>query len=189
MAARSPRRTFAHPFVITLATLPACSSPPKPVDTTVVMNPPRPVAEIDGTPEPTSGDHPPTAMPDPAPIDSRPSPPMKNPPPKQPPSPAPATYDQRWTVMKAKTGECNAYVEVNCPKAEPGKPMATCNPPPPIKYTCPGDLAENQTVKITLRAGATDCFAELGSSCPPYDPKHPVMCNPPPPRKVECPKR
>ncbi|MBA2542661.1 MAG: hypothetical protein H0V17_23660 [Deltaproteobacteria bacterium] len=88
--------------------------------------------------------------------------------------------------MKPKgRADCQAMVDVQCPKGEPGKPMPTCNPPPPIKYACPTGFEDGDTLKIVLRAGATECFVDFGPSTCPANAK----CNPPPPRKVACPKR
>jgi hypothetical protein len=174
MSARTLRRTFAAPFVVTLAAMPACGpkplNPPEPHE-----NPPPPAAK------PTE---PVVAAPDPAPA---PSEPVDS---KGSPKKEPAQYERRWTVMRnmkqdAKPTECRAFIEVSCPKSEPGKPMPTCNPPPPIPYTCPDNFPTDKgaTLKIVLRAGATECFVDHGPmNCP-----QGAKCNPPPPRKLACP--
>ncbi len=85
----------------------------------------------------------------------------------------------------AKAGDCSAFVQVDCPKGSPGKPAPTCNPPPPIKYTCPEGFKSGDTLKIVLRAGSTECLVDFGPmNCPPK-----AMCNPPRPRPVACPQR
>src|SRR5690242_9109328 len=94
MAARSPRRSFATPFVVTLAIAPACHrsgpdpgtapNPPPPEVTSppAVVDPPRP------DPDPS------TALPE------KPKPePHWNPP--KPASPDPAT---KWVVRRTKDG-------------------------------------------------------------------------------------
>src|SRR5687768_7348730 len=113
MSARAPRKSFANPFVITLAAIPACyattgtTSQPAPVTQapqeqppgeTVVANPPRP---------------------EPAPTDPTPGGEVVV---ANPPRPAPTQtydYDQTWTVRRSG-GECLAYVEANCPKPVAG---------------------------------------------------------------------
>lgn len=82
-------------------------------------------------------------------------------------------------------GSCKAYPRANCPKPEPGKPIPTCNPPPPIDYTCFDGMSEGDSIAIVLRQGAVHCVRNLPPpKCPPN-----VACNPPPPQLVECPKR
>jgi hypothetical protein len=170
MAARSPRRTFANPFVITLATI-------TPLSAGSVL------AEPDAKPAPpTKTKNPPPPKPDPK------TPPIqKNPPPPKPePKLEVSSYDRRWTVTKIKgKADCLANPEAKCPKVEPGKPVPTCNPPAPIKYACPSGMADGETLKIVMRAGATECFQERGpwGPCPPGR-----SCNPPPPRKLACPR-
>ncbi len=177
MSARQLRRTFATPFIITLASssLATVACGPKPLPRThdnppgPHVNPPapdpKPVPEPDLT-TPTTG----------VPADQTPPTAVKE----------PAKYEQHWTVMKFKgKGDCSAMVDVNCPKPEKGKPVATCNPPPPIKYACPDGFKEGDTLKIVLRAGATECFVDRGPmTCPKG-----ALCNPPPPRKLPCPER
>lgn len=164
MAVRQIRRSFATPFIVTLASSAAIACGPKPLPKHDHVNPPSPHSNP------------------PAP-DSQPTGTTETPPPTIPASPAPpappeavkepAKYEQRWTVMKFKgKEECSVMVDVQCPKAEPGKPVATCNPPPPIKYACPADFKVGDTLEIVQRVGATDCVVE-GS----------------PSRNVPCPER
>lgn len=186
MSARQLRRTFATPFIITLASssLATVACGPKPLPKH--ENPPGPHANPPAPdPKPTehelttpgAGPVDPPATPEPAP--------NKNPPPPEA-AKEPAKFEQRWTVMKFKgNADCQAMVDVNCPKPEKGKPVATCNPPPPIKYACPDGFKDGDTLKIVLRTGATDCFVDDGAiKCP-----EGAKCNPPPPRKVACPER
>jgi hypothetical protein len=174
MSARAPRRHFASPFVITLASVPACTTanPTPPTQTyEPVANPPRPTEiAVEPDPEPTPPPAPepaPAPEPEPEPVDAK-----------------PAARERRWTVMHpAGSKECKAFLDSSCPSPPPGQPMPSCNPPPPTKYACPDWLAEGETVKIVLRAGATDCFTvPAAPRCPPQ-----TRCNPPPPRKVACP--
>ncbi len=174
MAARTPRRTFATPFVVTLSacyTQPPPPQPPpqqppaaqQPADPTpvVIANPPRPT---DPPPQPPQIGAAPTT----------------NPPPPQPSEPPPNPVDSSpitWTIYKQKTGDCYAAVKVDCP------PKAMCNPPPPIKYACPENVSLD-TAKTVIQIG-NSCHVDHGPmSCPPNR-----RCNPPPPQNVPCPKR
>ena len=89
MAARTPRRTFARPFVVTLAAAPACF-----VSTAPPQQQPRPVEEAPQT--------------DPA----RPTGVVMNPPRPQPP--VQQEEHRAWTVFKTKDG-CAAAIKVECP--------------------------------------------------------------------------
>src|SRR5262245_17436205 len=115
MSARAIRRSFAAPFILTVATMsPAIAddkAPAKPKEPDKV-NPPPP--------------QPPSKNP-PAPDTVRP--PVKNPPPPQ--KPEPAKFERHWSVMKdtakgAKPNDCIAMAEGTCPKVEPGKPIPPC---------------------------------------------------------------
>lgn len=160
--ARSPRKIFASPFVVTLAAMPACyteSSPP----------PQQPQPHVQPRPEPTPGEV----------I-------VTNPPPPTEGGTAPTqtyTFDQRWTVMKS--GEaCSAMARVECPKPKkPGDPVPTCNPPPPMKVACPDGWDGKAALTIVQYANQADCMIEP----PPMNCPKGAMCNPPPPRKVACP--
>jgi hypothetical protein len=103
----------------------------------------------------------------------------------------PAKFEHRWSVTKIKgNDDCRAYLDPNCPKPEKGKPVATCNPPPPYKYACPPSLKDGESMQIVLRVGSTECFAELPFECPKPVPGKPQRtCNPPGPTKVACPTR
>ena len=181
MAVRHIRRAFATPFIVTLAgsSLAACG--PKPLPKHDHVNPPGPHSN-----PPAPDTQPPVTEQTPPPVEPTTDKPVvknDNPPPPQPVK-EPAKYEQRWTVSKFKD-DCTAMVDVQCPKPEKGKPVMTCNPPPPIKYACPADFKDGDTLKIILRVGATDCFVETGPiKCPPN-----AKCNPPPPRKIACPER
>jgi hypothetical protein len=189
MSARQLRRSFAAPFVITLATalpmaaacgpkpLPKHHNPPGPAGAGPHTNPPAPEAGSgSGSAAEEHHDHHDHEPAAPGPATSAPLASTE---------PA-AKFDQNWTVMKIKGNpDCMAMVDVNCPKPEPGKAVPTCNPPPPIKYACPSSLKDGETMKIVLRAGATDCFIDPGPTRCPDNAK----CNPPPPRKVACPER
>lgn len=162
MAARSPRKIFASPFVVTLAAMPACftgSSPP-PQD-----------PQVQPRPEPTPGEVV-----------------VANPPPTTPGGGGTGqaqtyTFDQRWTVMKS--GEaCSAMANVECPKAKkPGDPVPTCNPPPPMKVACPDGWDGKAALTIVQYANQESCMIEPPPMRCPKD----ATCNPPPPRKVACP--
>jgi len=167
MAARTPRRSFAAPFVITLATAPACyvssapppqqppaappaeQAPPQNAPAVVVANPPRP-------------------QPDPQPTPAV----VMNPPRPQPAEPA----GTRWHVFRSGDG-CEAAVSVDCPKG------AMCNPPPPQKVDCPPGLTMPKGLDIVSQGDGTCVVEPEPMNCPPH-----AMCNPPRPRSVSCPK-
>ena len=170
MAARVPRRTFASPFVVTLAAAPACytSSSPAPQ-----AWPPPPAEQAQPTPAaaPTQAAAPPDFQ-SPAPV-------IANPP---PPGTATAPAQQAsWTVFKSKDG-CMAAIKVSCPTGEPGKPMPTCNPPPPFRYDCPNGVTLEKPITV-ITFGDSCALEPEPIHCPPR-----VACNPPRPRTVPCPK-
>jgi hypothetical protein len=178
MAARTPRRSFATPFVVTLAAAPACyvqSAPPpnEPVPQqqqqqqqqnapgAVVANPPRP-QPVEPTPTPAVTNPP-------RPVDPPATTVVTNPP--RPTGPAAGTT---WHVFKTKDG-CEAALDVSCPKG------ATCNPPPPQTYDCEG-LSITKPITI-VSEGEGICHVQPEPvHCPPG-----AMCNPPRPRRVACP--
>jgi hypothetical protein len=205
MSARQIRHTFATPFIVTLASsalagvgcgpkpLPKHDNPPGPHE-----NPPAPGTPADpkptgtgptdpvATPEPPHKNPPAPEAPPVPPVATTPATPATTPATPVPTTPATPKFETKWTVMKFKGKDgCSAMIDVNCPKPEQGKPVATCNPPPPFKYACPDGFREGDTLKIVLRVGATDCFVD---SAPINCPKG-ALCNPPPPRKVDCPIR
>lgn len=184
MALRAPRRSFATPFVITLAAIPACtvSSAPPPQEpqpqvqpaptqpaqpgpgSTIVENPPRPGTEP-AQPGPSTGIHPTPMQPAPG-------------------STTPATRDTIWYIAMQGT-QCTASLRVECPKAEPGKPQITCNPPPPFAYPCPPNWDGKTQLTVAQYQGTTECWAKgPGPTCAPNE-----KCAQPPATKVPCPKR
>ena len=183
MSARSPRRTFAASFVVTLAAAPACvTTPPPPPN-----NPPGPTEPIAAGPEVRDHRADPAGPTGPEVRDHRGDPgPTENPPPPPPPPPpdAPPTAGERRWVLQMHDGKCSTRANANCPKPEPGKPMRTCNPPAPQPYTCPTGMTDGTTLAIVQWAGASDCVIPP----PPVSCPKGAMCNPPPPRKVACPR-
>jgi hypothetical protein len=193
MAARTPRCSFASPFVITLAgalpALAACgeSSPPPaaPVQTAQAeqhpMNPPRPTDPAnDPRPEPTVIANPPRpqaepATPPPPPTSPvvvanppRPAPTPKHwnpPPPNTHPEPDDDAADRTWTVTRSN-GTCLAQAPTHAA----------------VKYECPPGLADGASLTVHQANDVCQIYAAM----PPCPPK--AMCNPPPPRKVACPK-
>src|SRR5687768_13564858 len=146
MAARTPRRSFATPFVVTLAAAPACyvqSGPPP------QGPPPQPQPTQTAQPQPEQA-RPPVIV----------SPPMPTQPttePSTPPAPPPTQQNQsqKWTVYKAQTGGgCMAAFKVEC------QPKATCNPPPPFKYECPPNVSLEKPITVATYDG-TSCFVEF----------------------------
>jgi hypothetical protein len=151
MSARTPRRRFASPFVVTLAAIPTAAAgcnppppqPPRVVDPPVVAAPAEPDPVDAGKPR------------------------------------EPAKFERSWTVMKIKGNpDCQAMRNDTCPKVDPGKPIPPCNPPPPSKYVCPANLEDGNSIQIVLRAGATECFQKYepikcpqGAKCNPPPPR------------------
>ncbi|MBA3453711.1 MAG: hypothetical protein H0T42_11520 [Deltaproteobacteria bacterium] len=198
MAARIVRRSFASPFVVTLAAalpMSACYVQPGPrtsgsgTQSTAVhgktkhSNPPRPTGQQ--VPHEQTPDHSTTN----AGIEQTPAGTgtvVANPP---RPAPVPATapapkQDIRWTITRA-SGTCSAFAKVTCPEPPPGQPRPSCNPPMPMKYTClPEMTTDGAMVSVVQLAGQTTCQVEHPPiKCPPG-----AMCNPPPPQTVSCPQ-
>jgi len=175
MSARFQRRTFAAPFVLTLAGCMVQSAPPsRPPPQEPHMNPPPPndTPATETTPPPTTG--PTTGVISNPP---RPGAEQQTPDQAQPKPPKPDTYEAHWTVMK-QGDRCVAYVKTSCP------PGAMCNPPPPTDYVCTADITPQSPLKIERRAGQATCIVEPEPmNCPPN-----TMCNPPRPRQVACPR-
>ncbi len=140
MSARTVRRNFASPFVLTLA---ACSSPP--------AEPPH------ANPPPPTNVQPPA---DPPPGSTEPphdNPPIAGDPAAQPSDSKPAPTEQRWTVMKSGD-HCEAYSDQACP------PGGTCNPPAPQKIECPATA----TLPVKVRGFNGVCtIAQAPGPCPP----------------------
>lgn len=181
MAARSPRRIFANPFVITLAAAPACfasSNPPPPQQAQA-----QPLPVMYGDHDDTGPDH----INPPPPVEQEI--PTTNPPaPQQQPAPPPArprpSAPQRWIVTKSGAA-CFAREKFECPKVSGNDPMPTCNPPPAMSYECPPGMADKATLTVAQYSSSTVCVVEQPPpNCPPN-----ATCNPPPPQRVACPKR
>lgn len=140
MAARTPRRSFATPFVVTLAAAPACyvqSTPPQQ---------PQQVQPAQSQPQPGQPDRPPVTV--------------VNPP--MPQAPAATTPNQKWSVYKQPDGVCMASIKVTC------KPGTMCNPPPPQKYDCPANVSLDKPVTVASSADGMACFVEYpAAACPP----------------------
>jgi hypothetical protein len=105
---------------------------------------------------------------------------IANPPPPTDDHPATPPPTQQaptsWVVHKTTTG-CVAQVKVDCPKPMP------CNPPGPIKYTCPDNVSLDHPITIVTMGDHCIVQREM-PHCPPH-----AMCNPPPPQAVPCPGR
>lgn len=180
MAARTPRRSFASPFVVTLAAVPACYVQTAPAPQGPPPSHPPPSHTAQPQPQPPAPQPPPAQTPaqpppaEPPPVViANPPPPTTQPPPTQP---APAQRTE-WTVYKTKAGACMAAIKVQC------HPKATCNPPPPFSYACPENVSLDKPVTVVMRDGGS-CYVEYEMpKCPPG-----VACNPPRPQPVACPK-
>lgn len=176
---RVPRRSFAAPFVI-VAALPGCrvtSSSPPPRH----VNPPPPSTGQTAPapqPEPTGPDQV-TVVNPPRPTGPT-SPGVDGGAPNSSPSPATSKV---WYITK-QGATCSASLRVSCPTGEPGKPMPTCNPPPPMKYDCPTGWDGSSQLFVTQYAGSTECVIEApATNCAPNE-----KCRKPAPQKVPCPK-
>lgn len=183
MAARTPRRYFATPFVVTLAAAPACyvQSAPAPQGPAPQQSghPAKPAAV--GVPTATQSPPPAQSPSEPAgsaPVIVNPPRPQQPPPATAQPSTPVAATTQKWTVYKAKDG-CMAAVQVTCP------PKTMCNPPPPFRYECPQNVSLDNAITVVQSADGATCQVEYPPvKCPPN-----TVCNPPRPTPVACPKR
>ena len=166
MSARSPRRTFAAPFVLIAACAPAPRHEP------VHGNPPPQPAQNEPPPEPVEKAPPTIIVANPPPLT----------PPTAPPEAAPADAREDWFV-EMRDGKCRAISNPHCPPARNGV-MVACNPPPPRDYKCPPGMANGDSMTI-VQVDKTICEVKRDHlpSCPPK-----AMCNPPPPRRLDCPK-
>jgi hypothetical protein len=140
MAARTPRRSFAAPFVVTvvpsLAT--ACyvdAQQPPPANPQTAERPRR-----GNPPEPVETD------------------------PASPPIAAPS--ELRF-VYRKQNGICYAMPNPSCPSLPPGEPQLTCNPPPPKKVPCPDILAEGKQLNVVHNVAKNICMVDWGEiKCP-----------------------
>lgn len=157
--ARSPRRSFSAPFVITLAAVPAaCTMQPSPQAPTTVQQP--------TTAPPQPGPQPPPDL-------------VEN-----PPRPQPAEHDTFWYVTQ-NGAECQATLKLECPTPEPGKPAMTCNPPPPVAYACPAGWDGTSQLIVTQYQGNPECIIE--AKAPPCAPNE--KCRKAASQPVPCPSR
>ena len=174
MAARVVRRSFASPFVVTLAAaLPAAACYVQPAPRTGGNGAQAPVQQPSDHSTTNAG--------------AEQAPPPNTAAISNPPRPTPtpvAKQDTRWTITRA-AGTCSAYVDATCPEPPAGQPRPSCNPPPPMPYPCGAELrTDGAMLKVVQLAGQSTCQIEQPPiKCPPN-----AMCNPPPPQKVDCPK-
>ncbi len=137
---RKRRRSFALPFVLTIAAAPGCyvtsgsSDPPA----TTQEEPSSEPTAADTTPaEPSSepqAPNPSSPTPQQPPVVQQPPEPTKQPPIVTNNPPPPQTLPMpraEETVTKHTDGTCWASAPVKCPA-----PPATCNPPPPRQVQC-----------------------------------------------------
>jgi hypothetical protein len=182
MSARVLRRSFATPFVLTLAAVPACvvsSPPPSSPQTTSSgsehdepghANPPPP------QPEWQSGSSTPPPVAAPPAYDPNQSPPRTNPPgPQAPPT---AVANPPRPQEPAKPG-VNNHVKGT---ANTSSTTVAQTEPPPVsdKPSAPKSRGYREWT-VTKASGA--CKSMVKVNCP-----EGAMCNPPPPAKYECPK-
>lgn len=187
MSAKTPRRTFAAPLVVTLA-LPfagACfvtsgkAPPPSGGSTndhrtgsgdtagnptTTHANPPRQDYPTGPTTAPNTDPSTSTVV-------------------QQPPT-QPTTQQaelRTWHVFQNTSDKsCYATLKVDCPP----KP-ATCNPPPPTKLaSCPSGLEMPQGLTIREDAANSCAVYHPMPACPAG-----MSCNPPRPQTIACPTR
>jgi hypothetical protein len=169
MSAKTPRRTFAAPLVVTLA-LPvagACvvksgpaTTPPPGDGTTMHANPPR--SHSDTPPTPPRADPPPPVVQQ-----------------EQQQQQTPPQAEMRSWHVYQNSGDksCYAVQDVGCVKG------ATCNPPPPTKLErCPTGLEMPQGLTIREDSANSCAIYYPMPECPPN-----MSCNPPRPQTIACP--
>lgn len=185
MSAKTPRRTFAAPLVVTLAVplagacLVTSSKAPPPGDSTTGRTNDHRTGE-DRTPPTTTHVNPPRANPGPttAPnTDPTPSTVQQT----EPAQPTQQAALRTWHVFQSTSDKsCYATLKVECPP----KP-ATCNPPPPTKLaSCPSGLQMPQGLTIREDAANSCAVYYPMPDCPPG-----MACNPPRPQTITCPTR
>lgn len=184
---RSPRRSFAVPFVVVTAAasaggachkeyapVPVHDNPPfVPQDASAAVAKPEPTPVVDPPPPHVIANPPrpiePVAAPPPPPV-------IANPP--RPIEPV-ATGMRHWTLSMTH-GTCTAFESDACGHAPPTRP---CDPPPPRAYACVPAITEGSHIKVIQHTPGGDCQVERANQpCPPK-----VHCNPGPPTKVPCP--
>jgi len=187
MSAKTPRRTFAAPLVVTLA-LPvagACfvtsgTKAPPPGGST---NDHR-TGSGDGTAEPATNPptphvNPPRAgYPDPgtAPNSEPTSGTVQQ---TNPAQPTQQTALRTWHVFQNSSDKhCYAVHNVECPPKG-----ATCNPPPPVQLkSCPSGLEMPQGLTIREDSANSCAIYSPMPECPAN-----MSCNPPRPQTIACP--
>ncbi len=176
MSARAPRRSFARPFVITLA---ACGAPQPTQPSTPTTTEAKPV---DACPcdEPVHSDAPP---PPPAASDS------KWPTGIDLSSQAPGEDHQRgqqWTVVKRTADTCLWYATLT-PALYESVCHGPCNPPKPFSYACPIDLSIDEAVRVQAVEPARCVLMREVTDCPPRAICHPATSTTTPHVDVTCP--
>lgn len=172
MSAKTPRRTFAAPLVVTLA-LPiagACivtsGKPPPPPSTgnptATQVNPPRTNTGPKTAPDPNTSTS--TTVQE-----------------TNPGQPTQQAELRTWHVFQSSSDKsCYATQKAECPP----KP-ATCNPPPPIKLaSCPSGLEMPQGLTIREDSANSCAVYYPMPECPAN-----MSCNPPRPQTIACPSR
>jgi hypothetical protein len=166
MSAKTPRRSFAAPLVVTMA-LPlagACvvktgpaTTPPPGGETSMHANPPGPHTN----PPRPGGDTPPPVV--------------QQEQEQQPPQQAEM---RTWHVFQNSGDKsCYATLDVQCVKG------ATCNPPPPTRLErCPSGLEMPQGLTIREDSANSCAIYYPMPECPPN-----MSCNPPRPQTIACP--
>ncbi len=179
MAARTPRRSFAAPFVVTLAAVPACyvqsgpvqNPPPGPPPAQTAGPAPQQPGPVMANPPPPSTNQPPQQQPQrppvvianpPPPSTNQPSTPPQTPPVviANPPPPRPTRPDPRPTA----------------PTTKPTRP----DPRPTAPTTTPAQTSAARWTVYRTKDGS--CMAAIKVECQPK-----ATCNPPPPFSYACP--
>lgn len=168
MPARTPRRHFAAPWVVTLAMAPACATRPAPDTGAAATGDPSLATPTAGA---TQGAEASTAGGGEAPTAGG-------------GDRAPAT-EQTWTLTRAG-GKCTTALQVGCDDDPSG--ATPCVQPAAVAYACP---RWDDGVEIDLEHGGTIEGIPSGKDCTLYVSEGPcppgASCNPPPPRRVACP--
>lgn len=204
MSARSPRRSFATPFVVTLATAAPLAACHVQAGTRTTAGP---VATAPASPPPRTGEITPTNPPRPqpdreAPVSPRPpvattgnggvtTGPTTTPVIANPPRPTSTTATPPTPITPPTTTATTATTgtggKVTPQGGKPVPPSVTPGPVPADYVPAPGAKA-TVDVRWTVSNQAGMCFASVDVACPaPVAGKPTMTCNPPAPQKVACP--
>lgn len=170
MSARIPRRSFATPFVVTLAAAPACY-----VQTGTSSGPSSPPpTQVAGEPQPPPSSQPPPSWQPPPTQAPQNDPPARPPVVVNPPRPGtPATSEPPPDPTRPDPRPSG-------PPTQP-KPPVIANPPVPNDPRTQTSPQQTSVSQWTVFKNNDGCMAAIKVECTPK-----ATCNPPPPFKVAC---